>query len=132
MRCPKKFLCVYERKIYEFEKIFFFFGNISCAQENYGLYLSCEYETKKKGGAKMELKKAALRLNKIELKKAALDKQLETNEQIAEAIGVSVSQLWRATLPSNHASYNAPGQSFIAGVLKAFGEPFERFFFLEE
>lgn len=81
----------------------------------------------------MEAKeRAAIRLNESELKKAAIDHNLETNAQIAEAIGVSTSQLWRATLNPEDPRYNAPGQSFIAGVLKAFGEPFERFFFLGE
>ncbi|MEH7157499.1 hypothetical protein [Neobacillus drentensis] len=80
----------------------------------------------------MDDKKAAIRLNEKELRKAAIDKDLETNAQIAEAIGVSVSQLWRSSLPIDDPRYNAPGQTFIAGVLKAFGEPFERFFFLEE
>ncbi len=76
--------------------------------------------------------RAAIRLNEHELLKAAIDHNLDTKAQIAEAIGVSSSQLWRATLPLNDPRYNSPGQSFIAGVLKAFGEPFERFFFLEE
>lgn len=81
----------------------------------------------------METKqKAAIRLNENELRKAAIDYNLETNAQIAEAIGVSSAQLWRATLDPTDPRYNAPGQSFIAGVLKAFGEPFERFFFLGE
>ena len=76
--------------------------------------------------------KVAIRVNETELRKAALDHNLETNGQIAEAIGVSPSQLWRATLNPSDPRYNAPGQAFIAGVLKAFGEPFERFFFLGE
>lgn len=76
--------------------------------------------------------RAAIRLNENELLKAAIDHNLDTKTEIAKAIGVSPSQLWRATLPLNDPRYNAPGQSFIAGVLKAFGEPFERFFFLEE
>lgn len=76
--------------------------------------------------------KVAIRLNENELRKAAIDHNLETNAQIAHAIGVSPSQLWRATLEPADPRYNAPGQSFIAGVLKAFGEPFERFFFLAE
>lgn len=79
----------------------------------------------------INIKKAAIRLNEKELKKAAIDLNLETNQQIAESIGISTSQLWRATLPTNDPRYNCPGPSFIAGVLKAFGEPFERFFFLE-
>lgn len=74
--------------------------------------------------------KAAIRLNLNELRKAAIDHNLETNAQIAETIGVSVTQLWRSALEIDDPRYNAPGQSFIAGVLKAFGEPFERFFFL--
>ena len=85
-----------------------------------------------KGVVGMDGKKAAIRLNVKELRKAALDKNLVTNPQIAKAIGVSYSQLWRASLPVNDPLYNAPGQSFIAGVLRAFGEPFERFFFLND
>jgi hypothetical protein len=80
----------------------------------------------------MDVKKAAIRLNEKELRKAAIDNDLKTNAQIAEAIGVTVPQLWRAMLPVTDPRYNAPGQTLIAGVLKAFGEPFERFFFLEE
>lgn len=75
--------------------------------------------------------KVSIRLNEKELRKAAIDKNLDTNAKIAEAIGVSTPQLWRATLPTDDPRYNSPGQSFIAGVIKAFGEPFERFFFLE-
>jgi hypothetical protein len=81
---------------------------------------------------KMEIKKAAIRLNVKELKKAAIDQNLETNAQIAEAIGVTITQLWRASLPVDDPRYNSPGQALIAGVLKAFGEPFERFFFLND
>nr|WP_276532168.1 hypothetical protein [Heyndrickxia oleronia] len=81
----------------------------------------------------MEVKnKAAIRLKENELKKAAIDHNLNTNAQIAGAIGVSPSQLWRASLPPDNPRYNSPGPAFIAGVLKAFGEPFERFFFLVE
>ncbi|KYD04152.1 hypothetical protein B4102_3301 [Heyndrickxia sporothermodurans] len=78
------------------------------------------------------MKKATIRLNENELRKTAIDYGLDTNAQIAAAIGVSVSQLWRATLPLDDPRYNAPGKNFIAGVLAAFGEPFERFFFLDE
>lgn len=80
----------------------------------------------------MENKKAAIRLNENELRAAAAMQGLKRDNQIAKAIGVSVSQLWRASLPVEDPRYNAPGQNFIAGVLKAFGEPFERFFFLED
>lgn len=75
--------------------------------------------------------KNKIRLNIKELRKAAIDRNLETNAQIAEAIGVSASTLWRSMLPVDDPRYNAPGQSFIAGVIAAFGEPFERFFFLD-
>jgi hypothetical protein len=80
----------------------------------------------------MKTEKAKIRLNEKELRKAAIEHNLKTNGQIAEAIGVTQSQLWRSTLPTDHRFYNGPGPSFIAGVLKKFGEPFERFFFLEE
>ncbi|MFH0067525.1 hypothetical protein, partial [Peribacillus sp. NPDC056705] len=76
--------------------------------------------------------KISIRLNKKELRKAAFDSELETRAQIAEHIGVSVTQLYRACLSPDHPNYNSPGPTFIAGVLKAFGEPFERFFFLDE
>jgi hypothetical protein len=79
-----------------------------------------------------KFEKHAIRLNKNEFKKAAIDHNLENNTQIAKAIGVSVTQIWRASLSPENPRYNAPGPAFIAGVLKAFGEPFERFFFLEE
>jgi hypothetical protein len=80
----------------------------------------------------MDIEKAAIRLNEKELRKAAIDRDFKTNPQIAKAIGVSVSQFYRSTLPVDDERYNAPGQIFIAGVLKAFGEPFERFFFLDD
>lgn len=76
--------------------------------------------------------KISIRLNKKELRKAAFEFELETRAQIAEHIGVSVTQLYRASLSPDHPNYNSPGPTFIAGVLKAFGEPFERFFFLDE
>lgn len=77
-------------------------------------------------------KKAAIRLNVKEVKKAAIDHNLETNQQIADAIGVTTAMLWKATKPIDDPNYSEPGKDFIAGVLKAFGEPFERFFFLED
>lgn len=76
--------------------------------------------------------KAAIQLNENELRAAAALQGLKTDAQIAKAIGVSVSQLWRSTRDPSDPNYNAPGQNFIAGVLKAFGEPFERFFFLND
>ncbi|KWW17947.1 hypothetical protein AS888_20770 [Peribacillus simplex] len=79
-----------------------------------------------------KLERAALRLNAKALRIAAIEHNLRTDKQIAEAIGVSSTQLWKATLPINDPRHNTPGPAFIAGVLSAFGEPFERFFFLEE
>jgi len=76
-------------------------------------------------------KKSAIRLNYKEILKAAIDKELDTDSKIAAAIGVSVTQLWRAKLPIDDPRYNSPGSNFIAGVLKTFDGPFERFFFLE-
>jgi hypothetical protein len=80
----------------------------------------------------MKAEKAAVRLNEKALKIAAIENDLETNAQIADTIGISVSQLWRATLPVDDPRYNAPSSTFIAGVLHAFGEPFEKFFFLAD
>lgn len=76
-------------------------------------------------------KKPTIRLNTKELMKAAIDLDLENDTQIAAKLGVSVSQLWRVKLPESNPKHNAPGTSFIAGVLSTFGGPFERFFFLE-
>lgn len=97
-------------------------------------YCILYYRQAQKWGEELnnKIERAAIRLNENELKKAAIDYNLETNGQIAEAIGVSVTQLWRATLPVGDSRYNAPGENFIAGVLTVFGGPFERFFFLDK
>ena len=76
--------------------------------------------------------KGVIRLNEKELRKAALDCNLNTNIEIANKIGVSITQLWKTTLPPEDPRYNSPGASFIAGVLEAFDGPFERFFFLDQ
>ena len=73
-----------------------------------------------------------IRLNKKELMKAANEHGIINDTELAAKIGVSVTQVWRAKLPIDDPRYNAPGPAFIAGVLAAFGGPFERFFFLEE
>ncbi|MED4783472.1 hypothetical protein [Brevibacillus choshinensis] len=52
--------------------------------------------------------------------------------QLAAAIGVSVTQLWRAKLPVDDDRHNSPGPAFIGGVINAFGGPFEKYFFLEK
>lgn len=76
--------------------------------------------------------KYTIRLNIHELMKAANEKGLHSDTQIAAAIGVSHTQVWRAKLPVHHPKHNSPGTAFIAGVLAEFGGPFERFFFLHE
>ncbi|TCZ76070.1 hypothetical protein E0485_14585 [Paenibacillus albiflavus] len=78
------------------------------------------------------MKRNVIRLNTKEFMKAAIDLELDTDTEIAAAIGVSTTQIWRAKLPHDDPRYNAPGASFIAGVLAAFNAPFERLFFLDE
>lgn len=77
------------------------------------------------------MKKPVIRLNKDEFMKAAIEKGLETNVKIAESLGVSASQVWRAMLPVSDPRHSSPGTPFIAGTLLAFGGPFEKFFFLD-
>lgn len=79
----------------------------------------------------MNKRKPTIKLNTQEFMKAAIEHELDNDTQIAAKLGVSVSQLWRVKLPESHPQHNAPGTSFIAGVLSAFGGPFERFFFLD-
>lgn len=64
--------------------------------------------------------------------KAAIEHEISNDTELAAKIGVSVTQVWRAKLPVDDPRYNSPGQAFIAGVLGAFGGPFEKFFFLDE
>ena len=73
-----------------------------------------------------EIEEASLKLNTYALKMAGFEKKLKTNLEIAEAIGVSESQFYKVW------KGHPPGPKFIAGVLRVFGEPFERFFFLPE
>lgn len=77
-------------------------------------------------------KKSVIRLKTKELSKAAIDLDIKNDAQLASKIGVSVTQIWRAKLPTDNPQFNAPGPAFIAGVLSAFGGTFEQFFFLEE
>ncbi|MBU8567602.1 hypothetical protein KM914_14355 [Virgibacillus pantothenticus] len=76
--------------------------------------------------------KYVIRLNTKEFMKATLEHEITSDTELAAKIGVSVTQVWRAKLPSDDPRHNTPGTSFIAGVLKAFDGPFERFFFLDE
>lgn len=55
-----------------------------------------------------------------------------TDQEFAEYIGVSRSQLWRAQLPSEDKRFSL-GQDFIAKVLNRFPElTFEQLFFLDK
>lgn len=78
------------------------------------------------------MRKPAIRLNSDALMKAAMEHGLENNTQIAAALGVSVTQVWRAMLPVSDPRHNSPGTAFIAGVLTVFGGPFEKFFFVDK
>lgn len=78
------------------------------------------------------MSKFTVRLNVKELEKAQKRHGFMSDTELAAAIGVSVTQIWRAKLPVEDHRHNSPGSSFIAGVLKAFGEPFEKYFFLDE
>lgn len=75
--------------------------------------------------------KPVIRLNTNELLHAAIDNNLKTKDEIAERIGVSRVQLYRAQLPIDDPKHSPPGGTFISGVLNAFGGPFEKFFFLD-
>lgn len=65
-----------------------------------------------------------------ELKRVQEQNGLDSDAQLAAKIGVSVTQIWRAKLPVDDPRHNSPGPSFIAGVIGAFGGPFEKYFFL--
>lgn len=78
------------------------------------------------------MKKYVIRLNTKEFMKAAIDHDISNDTELAAAIGVSVTQIWRAKLPVEDPRHNTPGTAFIAGVLAAFKGPFEKFFFLDE
>jgi hypothetical protein len=78
------------------------------------------------------MNKVTVRLNVEELEKLQLQKGFNNDTQLAAAIGVSVTQIWRAKLPVEDPRHNSPGPVFIAGVIKAFGVPFEKLFFLDD
>jgi hypothetical protein len=77
------------------------------------------------------MSKYTIRLNTKAIQEIQTEHSLESDTQLAAAIGVSVTQIWRAKLPINDPRHNSPGPAFIAGVLNAFGGPFEKFFFLD-
>ncbi len=56
-----------------------------------------------------------------------------SDEDLCKKIGISRTQLWRLRLPPGDPRYNAPGETFIANVLKAFPDKyFEDLFFLDK
>lgn len=78
------------------------------------------------------MKKSTVRLNVKALEKEKEKHEILSDTELAAMIGVSTTQIWRATLPVADPRHNSPGPIFIAGVLKAFGGPFEKYFFLDE
>jgi hypothetical protein len=76
--------------------------------------------------------KVTVRLNVEALEREQQKRGIANDTQLAAKIGVSVTQLWRAKLPVDDPRHNSPGPTFIAGVINAFGGPFEKFFFLEK
>jgi hypothetical protein len=79
-----------------------------------------------------QLAKHTIRLNVKALEKEQKARNITSDTELAALIGVSVTQLWRAKLPVDDPRHNSPGPSFIAGVLSAFGGPFEKYFFLSK
>jgi hypothetical protein len=78
------------------------------------------------------MNKVIVRLNVKALEQEQVNLDVISDTQLAAIIGVSVTQLWRAKLPVEDPRHNSPGPSFIAGVISAFGGPFEKFFFLDK
>lgn len=78
------------------------------------------------------MNKKTVRLNVDKLEEEQKKHNISSDTQMAAKIGVSVTQLWRAKLPIQDPRHNSPGPTFIAGVIKAFGGPFEKYFFLDE
>jgi hypothetical protein len=76
--------------------------------------------------------KATVRLNVDALEEEQKKRNITSDTELAATIGVSVTQVWRAKLPVTDPRHNSPGPAFIAGVINAFGGPFEKFFFLDE
>lgn len=78
------------------------------------------------------MRKSTIRLNVKALEKEMKKREIKSDAQLAAMIGVSQTQIWRAKLPVEDERHNSPGSSFIAGVMQAFGGPFEKFFFLDK
>lgn len=72
-----------------------------------------------------------IRLNTKALAKLQKQKGWDDGE-LCKQIGIDRAHLWRLRLPADDPRYNAPGEIFIAGTLKAFSEKsFEELFFLD-
>ena len=76
--------------------------------------------------------KKVIRLKVKELMKAQIDANIHTDAALAEILGISITQVWRAKLPPTDQRHNSPGNQFIAGVIGAFNGKFEDFFYIEE
>lgn len=76
--------------------------------------------------------KATIRLNTSVLEEEQRKHNISSDTELAARIGVSVTQIWRAKLSVDDPRHNSPGSVFIAGVISAFGGPFEKYFFLEK
>jgi hypothetical protein len=76
--------------------------------------------------------KAVIRLNTSALEEEQRKHNISSDTELAARIGVSVTQIWRAKLSVEDPRHNSPGSVFIAGVIGAFGGPFEKYFFLEK
>ena len=77
------------------------------------------------------VERKTIRLKKDEFLKVATEYNLKNDTQIAAAIGVTATTLWRVKLPIDDERHNSPGTTLIAGIMTAFNSPFERFFFLD-
>lgn len=77
------------------------------------------------------MNRKTVRLKVKELMKAQIDYEIKTDAELAEKMGISPSQVWRAKLNPEDERYNSPGNQFIASVLAVFDEPFEKFFYVD-
>ncbi|MEG6521092.1 hypothetical protein [Desulfotomaculum sp. 1211_IL3151] len=75
---------------------------------------------------------AVIKLKVTEFNKVAKSKY-KNDLELAAAMGISTTQLWRARLPDNDPRHNDPGKEFVAGTLKALPcMKFEDLFFLAD
>ncbi|GAB6181718.1 hypothetical protein JCM14036_30370 [Desulfotomaculum defluvii] len=75
---------------------------------------------------------AVIKLRVAEFNEAAKAKY-KSDLELAAAMGISTTQLWRARLADEDPRHNDPGKEFVAGALKAFTNmKFEDLFFLAE